>query len=101
MHKLFDAQRKHPHAEPIMSEPQPAPSQQPHSTSIQKSTLHSFWKIPAPAVQPPSIHITQHQVSQQAWNAPRCEDCDAPLHTEADGMDIDMELDGRVEGNQF
>ncbi|KAF2192099.1 hypothetical protein K469DRAFT_716587 [Zopfia rhizophila CBS 207.26] len=96
--KLFSAQRNHPHAEPILSDSHPQPQ---HAPVVQKSTLHSFWKLPAPPVQPPTIHIQHHQVAPQTWNAPRCEDCDTPLQSETVGMDVDMDLDGNGAGNQF
>jgi hypothetical protein len=94
IHKLFAAQRQNPHAEPILSESSPPPSPNP-SKPIQKSTLHSFWNLPALAVQPPTIHITApHQVAPQTGFAAWCEDCDAPLREEAGGMDTDVDMDG-------
>ncbi|CAI6335638.1 unnamed protein product [Periconia digitata] len=83
---LFTAQRRHPHAEPIMSDTLPSQPAQ-AAPKPQKSTLHAFWKLPAP---PPIFHQQQAQIS----HAPRCEDCDSELQTEADGMDMDMDMDG-------
>ncbi|KAF2254477.1 hypothetical protein BU26DRAFT_537266 [Trematosphaeria pertusa] len=96
INKLFSAQRKHPHAEPIMSDSLP----QNHAPAVQKpqkSTLHSFWNLPAPPVQPPTIHI---QPPTDA-NTPRCQDCDTWLHSEAGDMDVDMDIDGPLERSVF
>ncbi|ORX98425.1 hypothetical protein BCR34DRAFT_548059 [Clohesyomyces aquaticus] len=96
--KLFSAQRNHPHAEPILSDSHThasTPASVP-APAVQKSTLHAFWKLPAPAVRPvaPTIQIQHHQVAPQTWDAPRCDDCDTTLHNDTDGMDVDMDVDG-------
>ncbi|KAF2632815.1 hypothetical protein BU25DRAFT_330395 [Macroventuria anomochaeta] len=92
VHKLFLAQRQHPHASPIPSDLLPA---QPAIvvSKPQKSTLHSFWNISAPPAQAPlfSYHTTQQQDAAQG---PRCEDCDARLEVDEGGMDVDMDMDG-------
>ncbi|KAG9187622.1 hypothetical protein G6011_05493 [Alternaria panax] len=90
---LFAAQRNHPDASPIPSDPVPIHQQlNTISSKPQKSTLHSFWKeLPAPPVQPIfSMPIQQEQTSSQL---PRCEDCDAHLQSEDDSMDVDMDMD--------
>ncbi|KAF2000261.1 hypothetical protein P154DRAFT_522734 [Amniculicola lignicola CBS 123094] len=89
--KLFNAQRTHPHAEPILSSPHPQYSTQP-APPVQKSTLHSFWKLPTPPVQAP-LFQAQQQPQQHVWNGPRCEDCDVQLRGDGDGMDVDMDVD--------
>jgi hypothetical protein len=94
--RLFSAQRTHPHAEPIMSDAlpsQPSTIQRPP----QRSTLHAFWNLPAPPVQPPTFHTPQQQLASAA----RCEDCDAALQQEANGMEVDMEIDGPMESSPF
>ncbi|PVI03328.1 hypothetical protein DM02DRAFT_612248 [Periconia macrospinosa] len=100
INKLFTAQRKHPHAEPILSEPTLPPQPLPTIplAKPQKSTLHAFWNLPAPPVQP-IFHQAQQQ--NQFLEVPRCEDCDTSLQTEADGMDVDMEIDGDFGGSPF
>jgi hypothetical protein len=97
IHKLFSAQRNHPDASPIPSSFLPAPQQTTHAPSTQlppqKSTLHSFWNIRAPPVQSPIFQLHQ-QVAPTSWNAPRCEECDAPLQAEADdALAVDMDVD--------
>lgn len=92
INKLFSAQRKQPHAEPILSDTLPSP-QAPIAQKPQKSTLHAFWNIAAPPTQPPSVQL---QLSHQA-NVPRCEDCDTPLEKDANDMDVDMDIDGSME----
>jgi hypothetical protein len=95
LQKLFSAQRNFPHASPVPSHSE-SPVQH-HETPVQKSTLHSFWKLPGPPsassftpLQPPSLAQS---------NIPRCEDCDAVLQAETDGMEMD--LDESETGNQF
>ena len=51
------------------------------------STLHAFWKLPAPAVQHPTAPI-----HNQAYDVLRCEDCDAALGRDAGGMDADGDV---------
>ncbi|KAF2641681.1 hypothetical protein P280DRAFT_468239 [Massarina eburnea CBS 473.64] len=109
--KLFTAQRQNPHASPIPSDTLPSPHQPtPIFEKPQKSTLHTFWKLPAPPVQAPSP-LFQHARQQQQPppppppHLPHCEDCDAPLHAYTDGMDMgmgmdtDMDIDGPMEGS--
>ncbi|KAF1974353.1 hypothetical protein BU23DRAFT_505336 [Bimuria novae-zelandiae CBS 107.79] len=96
INKLFSAQRKQPHAEPISSDPlpsQPALAVQ----KPQKSTLHSFWKIAAPPVQ---LATPQMQCHHDA-NAPRYDDCDMPLQNDANDVDVDMDVDGPLERSPF
>lgn len=119
--KLFQAQRLHPHASPIPTNP-PQPQQQiqtpqhfQQAPAVQKSTLHSFWKItaPAPPVQPPSQTLNpHHSVAPSTYIPPHCEDCDAPLHPDssssASAMAMDIDSGGAVtagtcseENNEF
>ncbi|KAH7078676.1 hypothetical protein BKA63DRAFT_541454 [Paraphoma chrysanthemicola] len=103
LQKLFAAQRNHPVPSPVPSDP--TPSQQPAVTFAkpQKSTLHSFWKqLPAPPVQAP-IFSMQPPVQPIDTRLPCCEDCDSPLQSVNDSMDIDMDVDmgGSVESNLF
>ncbi|KAF1365953.1 hypothetical protein EJ07DRAFT_92683 [Lizonia empirigonia] len=90
VHKLFLAQRQHPHASPIPSDPLPPTQPAIVVSRPQKSTLHSFWHISAPPVQAPifSYQAVHTQCSEQG---PRCEDCDAVLDADGDGMDVDMD----------
>ncbi|KAF2009329.1 hypothetical protein BU24DRAFT_428866 [Aaosphaeria arxii CBS 175.79] len=103
MNKLFCAQRNLPNASPIPSLPQ-YPGVETQSVPVQKSTLHSFWKISAPPVQPtqsPPVHVQQHhEATLQAWDTPRCEDCDSVLQA-ADGMSVDIDMDSDAHGCQF
>lgn len=69
--KLFNAQKLHPDAEPIVSHDHVLESQ--HRPLPQKSTLHAFWNIKQPMpvfnIPCPPDHTTD----------PRCEDCDRDL----------------------
>ncbi|KAH6620238.1 hypothetical protein C7974DRAFT_228734 [Boeremia exigua] len=95
VHKLFLAQRHHPHASPVLAPTQPAIA----VSKPQKSTLHSFWNISAPPAHAPLFsYQTTHQDSMQG---PRCEDCDARLELEDDGMDIDMDMDSAEGAGPF
>lgn len=87
--KLYEAQRRHPDASPMhpaQSIQPPAPVQ---STYLQKSTLHTFWRIPSA---PTNAHAMQIDAAQASRGSPemRCEDCERPLRE-----DDAMELDGR------
>jgi uncharacterized protein with PIN domain len=69
----------------------------------QKSTLHSFWKqLPAPPLQTPSFSRLPKAQSIETGSS-RCDDCDTPLQSVNDSMDIDMDvdMDGAVESNPF
>jgi hypothetical protein len=94
LRRLYSAQRDHPHASPIptqnLSHTYPTPVS--ISAPVQKSTLHSFWNISTPPVQPPIFQI--HETSQTS--VPRCEDCDSVLLS--DGMDIDVDMDLGMDG---
>ncbi|SMY23270.1 unnamed protein product [Zymoseptoria tritici ST99CH_1A5] len=85
IHKLYDAQRQHPHASPIYSETNTMNSTS--TVPAQRSTLHSFWRIPkAPATVPMALEVNERLVTDMETF---CEDCDKPLrHTDA--MDIDQ-----------
>ena len=86
--KLFHAQKAHPHASPLPSQPAQTFSTQFPSQETQpppqKSTLHSFW------------HLPQASQTQQYESAPRipqqdvlvCEGCDGVIMPESVyGMD--------------
>ncbi|KAF2877139.1 hypothetical protein BDV95DRAFT_601553 [Massariosphaeria phaeospora] len=92
INKLFSAQRTHP--QPILLAP---PSPPPPQPKVQKSTLHSFWNLPAPPVQAPAVPILLDR--HISTTAPRCEDCEAPLREDGDSMDIDMDMDMHVAGS--
>lgn len=100
LHKLFAAQRNPPRADHTPPDPVSAlPPAAYAAFTPQKSTLHSFWKqLPAPPVRP-LIHPIQ--AMQRAWTSHvlRCDDCEAPLHTATDDMDLEMDHDagGAVE----
>ncbi|UPX13543.1 uncharacterized protein EKO05_0004049 [Ascochyta rabiei] len=100
VHKLFLAQRQHPHASP--APPGPLPATQPAIvvSKPQKSTLHSFWNISAAPVQTPifSYHTAPQQREHEG---PRCEDCDARLAVDVGVMDVDMEMDSAEGASQF
>ncbi|KAH7402878.1 hypothetical protein BKA66DRAFT_507732 [Pyrenochaeta sp. MPI-SDFR-AT-0127] len=102
LNKLFAAQRNQPQASPIPSDPVPFQEPALVTSKPQKSTLHSFWKqLPAPPVQPIFVSTPVHH--QEASNAPRCEDCDTPLQSGTDSMDVDIDMDmgGAVVGDSF
>ncbi|KAF1355515.1 hypothetical protein BDV97DRAFT_288731 [Delphinella strobiligena] len=85
MTKLFDAQREHPDAAPILSQSIPVRQQQ----VSQKSTLHSFWQLPKH-----STVMTPHAESMHVLPGRShslglvCDDCDRTLIS-PDAMDID------------
>ncbi|KAF2201506.1 hypothetical protein GQ43DRAFT_415675 [Delitschia confertaspora ATCC 74209] len=93
INKLFSAQRQFPHASPIPSQSEPPIH---HEVPAQKSTLHSFWKLP---VLPRGLSSLQlNQSVPQTVSVSRCEDCDAMLQSETDSMDMDMD---NGSGDQF
>lgn len=99
LEKLFSAQRNHPDASPMPSEPMPTQQPTLAISKPQKSTLHSFWKqLPAPPVQP-IFALPQQQPTQS--HLPCCDDCDTPLQDADDTMDVDMDMGGAVESNPF
>ncbi|KAF2653548.1 hypothetical protein K491DRAFT_717942 [Lophiostoma macrostomum CBS 122681] len=59
----------------------------------QKSTLHSFWNLPAPPVQPAPA---QNQPLQMI---PRCSDCDRQLISQTEAMNDDLDIDMDIGGN--
>ena len=94
LHKLYHAQQLYPHANPIPSTAAPLhPS--PHHQSAQKTSLHSFWRLPVS--RPPSSAIIAHSASgrvetSQGYTPSRCEDCDSPLvqqNADQDAMEVD------------
>jgi len=94
--KLFDAQRQHPHAEPMLSVEQSHVFHHPMTAPIQKSNLHAFWSLPH-SRKPAFSSLIPPQESQLSLVV-RCEDCEVPLSTsmgadvEMGGMDLDDEL---------
>lgn len=99
VHKLFSAQRNHPHASPIPSDLNPPNQPTITISKPQKSTLHSFWNLPVPPVQAPIFTYQARQQNQE--QGLRCDDCDAQLEIDSDGMDVDMDLDGTAESSPF
>ncbi|EDU49794.1 hypothetical protein PtrSN002B_005364 [Pyrenophora tritici-repentis] len=97
LNKLYAAQRNHLDAmqcdTPPVKESATIPTTMPVSKP-QKSTLHSFWKqLPAPPVQPIfSVPVQQDQIPS---HLPTCDDCDTPLQSGNESMDVDMDLDMR------
>ncbi|KAF2771054.1 hypothetical protein EJ03DRAFT_290153 [Teratosphaeria nubilosa] len=96
VHKLFDAQRRFPNAEPMPSRSDPTSRPQtatsnasfsPRPTS-QKSNLHAFWNI----ARSPKEDVGMMDVDVGAWAARRsemkCEDCDGFLQADS-VMNID------------
>lgn len=84
--RLFNAQRQHPHAEPVLSaETTTARPEQP-----QRSTLHTFWRIPKRAPAPTlDMPMALDQATTSTTDAGmRCEDCDDPLRSD-DAMELD------------
>ncbi|KAF2794781.1 hypothetical protein K505DRAFT_274559 [Melanomma pulvis-pyrius CBS 109.77] len=119
MHLLFSAQRN-PTLAIATSSPEPQSTLLPLPAKPQKSTLHSFWNLPAPPVtiQPPTPTPnaaaaaafdpqSQPQAQHQHNHLPHCEDCDAPLHSESSAMDMDVDMEmngagtGGAVGNAF
>lgn len=102
LNKLFAAQRNPPQASPTPLDTLPIQEPAPITSKPQKSTLHSFWKqLPAPPVQP--IFFSTPVQLQEPSHVLRCEDCDAPLQSGTDSMDVDVDMDmgGAVESSPF
>ncbi|KAF2486678.1 hypothetical protein BDY17DRAFT_291926 [Neohortaea acidophila] len=89
--RLYEAQRSLPKHEPAPS----APSRMVvDEEPVQRSTLHSFWKIEGAAPVPPTTHMAIDSGGSAPINPEmRCEDCDGTLRRD-DVMDLD---DGIVE----
>ncbi|KAK5126600.1 hypothetical protein LTR85_009534 [Meristemomyces frigidus] len=88
--KLYEAQRRHPDASPMPSAQSiQTPSTQP--MQAQKSTLHSFWRIPHAPMDVQAMQIDAGNASSWIPNL-RCEDCERPLRHD-DAMELD---DGRL-----
>lgn len=82
--RLYQAQRQHPDASPVLSQPV-VQVQQPMQS--QRSTLHSFWRIE----QPPSATRMAVDTGPKVLGiqmSTNCEDCDRSLRPD-DAMDID------------
>ena len=93
--RLYEAQRQHPRAEPVPSQPQPNVYAIPAADrqTKQKSTLHAFWNISSAPVAARSLVATDSTLpSRNEWEW-RCEDCDSSLRS-TDAMDLD---EGAVE----
>nr|POE77518.1 hypothetical protein CFP56_09165 [Quercus suber] len=94
MGKLYEAQRQHPKAELVPSQPIPTDHTGAEVKS-QKTTLHRFWNIAQPPTAPPKTVQPMVDGSDRFtgvdmindWES-RCEDCDRILRSE-DGMDLD------------
>ncbi|KAI9879519.1 MAG: hypothetical protein M1830_008312 [Pleopsidium flavum] len=92
--KLVSAQRS-PSATPIPSLPQappsPSPSTSPTHHPHPQTSLLSFWALPyRPTASRPSPFTTPTSPTTVP-EAPKCEDCDAPLTpTEAEALDVEM-----------
>lgn len=83
--RLYEAQRRHPDASPMPSSQSLQPTVNAHHPA-QKSTLHSFWRLPsAPfGAQPMQLDVGS---SSEASLELKCEDCDrASWHQDA--MDL-------------
>ncbi|KAK1073733.1 hypothetical protein LTR12_012130 [Friedmanniomyces endolithicus] len=83
--RLYDAQRKHRDAEPVLSSQSIAPA--PTHERPQKSTLHAFWSLPSapPRTDDMQMDSGNDRMSDQDS---RCEDCERPLREE-DAMEVD------------
>ncbi|KAH9863086.1 hypothetical protein IAQ61_009361 [Plenodomus lingam] len=106
LNKLFTAQQSTPVLStiPTVSVPPSQPSRPLHEQQQpQKSTLHAFWKqLPAPPVRPLIFPIQPRQ-SQSPSHLPQCDDCDASLVDDMDGMHVDMDvaMGGALESSPF
>ncbi|KAK4634963.1 hypothetical protein CLAFUW4_02116 [Fulvia fulva] len=83
--RLYQAQRQHPDASPVLSQPV-IQAQQP--TQPQRSTLHSFWRIGQPPAATMMVVDSGPKHLERVTTPPNCEDCDRPLRAE-DAMDVD------------
>ncbi|KAF2235296.1 hypothetical protein EV356DRAFT_122603 [Viridothelium virens] len=88
MHKLYDAQKRDPQPFSLPAI-EPAVAENPILSAPQKSTLHAFWRLPAPSRHSPAWPIDQSQSVVLAHDT-RCEDCDCSLRP-TDMMDVDVD----------
>jgi len=88
--RLYEAQRRHPDASPIPSSQTLAlaPASMPVAAQAQKSTLHSFWRLPTNAPSRAEAMQIDGGIQQGATLEVRCEDCDRALQ-HGDAMDVD------------
>ncbi|KAK0281632.1 hypothetical protein LTR91_003857 [Friedmanniomyces endolithicus] len=88
INRLYDAQRKHLDAEPVLSS-QSVPPAAAHEKP-QKSTLHAFWSLPSPPARTDGMQLDSgsDRASDQESSLSRCEDCERPLREE-DAMEVD------------
>lgn len=88
MSRLYEAQRNLPKAERVLSQPTNSVKLE---EPVQRSTLHSFWKIggAAPANTVPMSIDSAPSSSEEVRI--RCEDCDGPLQQD-DSMDLDDDI---------
>lgn len=85
INRLYEAQRQHPHAEPVLSQPAVMTVSEERT---QRSTLHSFWKLPPATTVPMAI---DQGSSRMDLGQTRCEDCDRSLRAD-DAMDLDIDV---------
>ncbi|KAF2723948.1 hypothetical protein K431DRAFT_282642 [Polychaeton citri CBS 116435] len=115
LNRLYEAQRKHLDAQAPVSHPPPPSSnsamQQQHQyshvtspSSQQRSTLHSFWQLPASQPIAKSKGHDVMQIDSVMGSASslesRCEGCDGALKGE-DSMDVDdrvLDVDTQCQG---
>jgi hypothetical protein len=90
--RLYDAQRQNPHASPILSSPISAPQGFEQRPSSQRSTLYSFWQLPATTAPKMDDMMQVDGGGAAAMRGhEKCEDCDRSLRY-ADFMDVDAGL---------
>ncbi|KAK0252623.1 hypothetical protein LTR29_003575 [Friedmanniomyces endolithicus] len=85
INRLYEAQRKHPDAEPVPSSQSIVPA--PAHERPQKSTLHAFWSLPSAPARTDDMQMDSG-IDRIRDQESRCEDCERPLREE-DAMEVD------------
>ncbi|KAK1063718.1 hypothetical protein LTR33_012229 [Friedmanniomyces endolithicus] len=89
--RLYDAQRKHRDAEPMLSSQSMAPAAA--HEKPQKKTLHAFWSLPRAPARTDDMQMHSGRDLTSDLDS-RCEDCERPLREE-DAMEVDDEVSER------
>ncbi|EMC94555.1 hypothetical protein BAUCODRAFT_44270, partial [Baudoinia panamericana UAMH 10762] len=91
--RLFDAQKRHPDASPMpSSQSLPTPSAG-HGTP-QRSTLHSFWKLPSePSRRDLDAMDVDDGAQRLVLESLRCEDCDRRLMDDEGGLIVESMIE--------
>jgi hypothetical protein len=89
--RLYEAQKQHPDATPVMSSSD-AMAAEAAPSRPQKSTLHAFWKIStSPPIHEDSMQLDNGHNANAGSDQSRCEDCDQALRN-SNSMELDQDV---------